>query len=242
MNLDTIMPEQTYVALATLLPSDLRPHASCACMCFFQVERSAGGSQHTVRVAALPHRLGDTKSTRVFLFSLSDEQLAQALPWDRPLQALPTCEVREQVEAHVRAVGGTLPPAEPTALPASPVQHEVQFVALPEVFVSCETLQDALTEVDAPTQEFPTQQRRFWMQRVWLRAAVAMLRRQLAHVNQACQVTLHAFLKHLDGAVRSVFVAAHHSQYPLVHASPAYCGDRHVGWHLRIGVPLPLAA
>src|SRR5579859_1921805 len=101
MTLPIISPDQTYVAPATLLPYDLRLHASAANLCYFQVvDHAIDAERLFVRMTALPHRLDETDSPRVFTVCLSREQLAQALPWDRAMQARPTSDVRELVELH----------------------------------------------------------------------------------------------------------------------------------------------
>src|SRR5947209_6731724 len=154
--------EHTYVALANLLPYDLRAQASVANLCFFQVVDHATDAERLfVRAAALPHRLNDLDAPRVFTVCLSTEQLAQALPWDRTMQAKPTCDVRELVELHTKQVDvGTFPsqPVAPMAAPASSQQQEdVDLVALPEVFVSCETVQEVGVEMQPPPGNAPQQ-------------------------------------------------------------------------------------
>jgi hypothetical protein len=225
--------EHTYVALATLLPSDLRAQASAANLCFFQVvDHAAHAERLFVRATALPHRLNDLDAPRVFTVCLTTEQLAQALPWDRTMQARPTCDVRELVELHTKQVcAGTFPsqPVAPIAAPASPQQQEnIELVTLPEVFVSCETVQEVIVEMQPPQRNAPQQKQQRWVRLTWLHAAIAMLRRQCSHVVQL-QGILHAYLAALDHAIRCAFVVQHRLHQPLVCASPVFIEGRQVG-------------
>jgi hypothetical protein len=245
MILPTISHEHTYVALAMLLPCGLRAHASTADLCFFQVVDHATDAERLfVRVAALPHRLDDLNSSRVFTLCLTTEQIVQALPWDRAMQARATCDMRELVELHAKQVGGATFPSKrvvPVASPAPAQQQEdVELFALPEVFVSCESVQEAAAEVQAPKRGVPWQKRRRWARLTWLRTAIAMLGRQLSHITQL-QSALHAYLASLEHAMRTAFVAQKGSRQPLVCVSPVFIEGRQVGWHLRVGVPLPAA-
>lgn len=237
--------EHTYVALANLLPYDLRAQASVANLCFIQVVDHATDAERLfVRAAALPHRLNDLDSPRVFTFCLTSEQLVQALPWDHAMQGRPTCDVRELVELHTKQVcAGTFPsqPVAPIAAPASPQpQENVELVALPEVFVSCETVQEVIVEMQPPPVNVPQKKQRRWVRLTWLHAAIAMLRRQCSPVAQL-QGILHAYLAALDHAIRCAYVAQHRLHQPLVCASPVFIEGRQVGWHLRVGVPASTA-
>jgi hypothetical protein len=237
--------EHTYVALATLLPFNLRAQASSANLCFFQVvDHTSDAERLFVRAAALPHRLNDLNSPRVFTVCLTTEQLAQMLPWDRAMQARPTCDVRELVELHTKQVcGDTFPsqPVVPIAAPASLQQQEdVELVALPEVFVSCETVQEVIVEMQPPPGNAPQQKQRKRVQLTWLHAAIAMLRRLRSHVAQL-QGILHAYLAALDHAIRCAYVAQHRMHQPLVCASPVFIEGRQVGWRLIVGVPVSTA-
>ena len=246
MTLPTISRGHTYVALATLLPRSLRPQASSANLCFFQVvDHTTDAERMFVRVAALPHRLDDLDAPRVFTICLSDEQLAQALPWDRTLQAKPTCDVRELVELHVKqACDGILPvpdAAPPVAAPARPQEEkDIELVAVQEVFVSCETVQEVAAEMQAPQGNTPRHKQRKWVQLTWLHAAIAMLRRQCSHAAQL-QGILRTYLAALDHAIRCAYVAQHRLRQPLVCANPVFIKGRQVGWHLHVGVPASTA-
>ena len=246
MILPSISHECTYVALATLLPCKLRAQASSANLCFFQVvDHATDAEQLFVRVAALPHRLDDLDAPRVFTICLSTEQLVQALPWDRTLQARPTCDVRELVELHVKQAGDGIAPvphaAPSVAAPArSQEEKDIELVAVQEVFVSCETVQEVAVERQAPIGNAPQYKQRRWVRLIWLSAAIAMLRRLRSQITQL-QGKLHASLVILDQAIRCAFVAQHRLHQPLVCASPVFIEGRQVGWHLRVGVPASTA-
>jgi hypothetical protein len=248
MNLPTISREHTYVALATLLPRSLRVQASIANLCFFQVvDHATDAEQLFVRVAALPHRLDDLDSPRVYTVCLSTEQLAQALLWDRTLQVRPTCDVRELVELHVKQAGdGILPvpdaaPAVAAPTPARPQEEkDIELVAVQEVFVSCETVQKVAAGMQAPQGNTPRQKQRKWVRLTWLHAAIAMLRRLRSHVAQL-QGILHAYLTALDHNIRCAYVAQHRLHQPLVCASPVFIEGQQVGWRLIVGVPVSTA-
>lgn len=243
--LPTHSRECTYVALATLLPCHLRLHASTAHLCYFQiVDHAPDAEQLFVRVAALPHRLNDLHSTRVFTLCLCRDQLAQALPWDRAMQARPTGDVRELVALHAQQLGGdtrSIPPVRTAAAPApASDQHEEvkhTHVALPEVFVSCETVQEVVAHGQVPDESASLHKQGRWVTCVWLQAAIAMLRRQRSHLAQATG-KLHTFLASLDQAMRCAFVAQHRSRHSLVCANPVFLEGRHVGWHLLVNLPV----
>jgi hypothetical protein len=248
---NVLLPDIIYVAPATLLPSHLRARASAAHMCFFQiVDHTANAERLFVRVSALPHRLDDLDSLRVYTLCLSAQQLVQSLPWDHALQAMATCDVRELVELHARerCCGPLLvPEAAPTA--AAPLstrpqeEQDVAIMALPEIFVSCETVEEIVASVQVAHKDAHPHKQQHWMQLTWLRAAMTMLRRQRSHVAHL-QKKLLASLATLDHAIRCAFVAQHRVRHPLVCASPVFIEGRQVGWHLNVGVPVtvPLAA
>jgi hypothetical protein len=244
MTILTISPEHTYVALATLLPCDLRAYASTAHLCYFQVVDHAPDAERLfVRATALPHRLDETDSPRVFTLCLSTEQLAQALPWDRAMQARPTCDVRDLVALHVQQMGGSLPDTAPVAAPApaSQVEEDMMLAPLPEVFVSCETIAHVVEDERVLSSVMPKRRMVSWMRRTWLRAALAVVVRQLSHVNWRLQGQLHAFLASLERVLRGVFVAQHRTRQLLVCVSPVFIENRHIGWRVQVGVPVSVA-
>ena len=242
MTVTAILPEQTYVAPATLLPCNLRMHASTTNLCYFQVVDHAPHAERLfVRVAALPHRLDDADSPRVFTLCLRTEQLARALPWDRAMQARPTCDVRELVALHVQQMGGTPPATAPVAAVSSKEEEDVTLAPLPEVFVSCETAAHVAEDERILSSVIPKRRIVAWIRRTWLRAALVVVMRQLSHVNWRLHGHLHAFLARLDSALRSVFVAQHRTRQPLVYASPVFIEDRQVGWRVQVGIPVPAA-
>ena len=230
----------TYVALAVaLLPDDLQPYASAAGLCHLRI--TSTDDQHClIQVAALPHRLHDmASSSRVFTVWVAASQVEHALPWDRTLQNLPTFEVRERLEAQVfpyplSTADNTTPPAcaEPMPLPETNGQERqaITLIPLPELFISCETISEAVAEVPEPPLDAPAFRLNRWTRLVWLRAALAMVRRQLKHTRQV-------FSK-LDVLLDKVITAQRRLHQSLVSASAVYVGKRLVGWRLRIALPM----
>ncbi|MFL5657359.1 MAG: hypothetical protein ACJ8CB_24655 [Ktedonobacteraceae bacterium] len=244
MTVTTFSPEHIYVAPATLLPCDLRAHASTASLCYFQVVDHAPHAERLfVRVTALPHRLDEADSPRVFTVCLRTEKLEQALPWDRAMQDRATCDVRELVECHVQQLGGMLPATAPVAAPAlTPAKEEDATLApLPAIFVSCETVAQVAEDERILSSVMPKRHIISWTRRTWLRAALAVVMRQLSHINWRLHDHLYAFLASLESALRSVFVTQHRTRQQLVCASPVFIEDRQVGWRVQVGVPVPAA-
>jgi hypothetical protein len=245
MNLSVCSFDTTYVALAaTILPPDLQAYASAAGLCHLRIT-SSDAEHYFLEVAALPHRLNDfASSKRVFTLWVEAEQLAHSsvLPWDRALQSLPTCDVRECLEAQMLSFPGddiTLPACadslgvEPQYAEPAPQEQERQVMTLlplPEVFVSCQTVNEAVAEAPEPPFDDATFRLTRWTRLVWLRAALAMVRRQLAHSRQV-------FHK-LDILLDKVIGAQRRLRQALVSASAVYVGDRLVGWRLKIALPM----
>jgi hypothetical protein len=255
--------DTTYVALAaTLLPPELQVHASAAGLCFLRVVDHADQAKGVfVRVTALPHRLDDMDSSRVFTLYLSREQLAQALPWDRQMQARATCDVRELVTFQSQGVftirvdagqlASKLPfpsqnephPTNRTTRPhpqerreqadhlADQPQETITLLPLPELFVSSQTVQEIATATpNAPSRTGSVPGRLSWTRFAWLHAALAMVRRQMSHAQQA-------FAK-LDTLLENVIATQRHLRQSLVSASAVYVGERLVGWRLQIAYPV----
>jgi hypothetical protein len=98
-----------YVAPARILPPELRKLASCAGLCYFAAEGAPDEQgQVRARVAALAERL-HAPSPAVYV-TLRSQDLAQALPVTRELEALPTCDLRGLLEDHANQVTGSLLP------------------------------------------------------------------------------------------------------------------------------------
>jgi len=239
MNLSMYSTDTTYVALAaTILPPDLQAYASAAGLCHLRIT-SSDTEQCLLEVAALPHRLNDsTHSKRVFTLWVDIEHLAHSsiLPWDRTLQSLPTCDVRECLQAQLFAVplstsdDGTLPvcaaslEGEPEGAEPAPQEQECQVMTLlplPEVFISCQTVNEAVAEAPEPPFAGSAVRLTRWTRLVWLHAALAMVRRQLTHSRQV-------FHK-LDILLDKVIGAQRRLRQALVSASAVYVGDRLVG-------------
>jgi hypothetical protein len=104
------------------------------------------------------------------------------------------------------------------------------LLPLPEVFVSCQTVNEAVAEAPDPPFDGAAFRLTRWTRLVWLHAALAMVRRQLAH-------SLQVFHK-LDILLDKVIGAQRRLRQALVSASAVYVGDRLVGWRLKIALPL----
>ncbi|HLG79146.1 MAG TPA: hypothetical protein VFA09_03145 [Ktedonobacteraceae bacterium] len=237
--MDLSSTDTTYVALAaTILPPDLHPYASAAGLCHLRIT-SFGDDQEAclIEVAALPHRLHDrTAFRRVFTVWVNTGQLAHALPWDRTLQNLPTCDVRERLEAGISpwpADDSSVPdPVEPgeTGETHEQGRQAVTLLPLPELFLACETVNEVVADGPEPPRNAPTSRLQRWMRLVWLRAALAMVRRQLVHTRQV-------FHK-LDVLLEKVIEVQRQWHQSLVSASAVYVDRRLVGWRLQIAYPM----
>ncbi|HEX6484896.1 MAG TPA: hypothetical protein VF043_39125 [Ktedonobacteraceae bacterium] len=246
MNLSVCSTDTTYVGLAAaLLPDELQLQASAAGLCHLRIAALDEG-QALLQVAALPHRLHDTASSRrVFTIWVAAPQLAHVLPWDRALQSLPTCEVREYLQKLMFAVPlstsdeSTLPvfatslegePEETEPAPPEQARQGMTLLPLPELFVSSETVNETVAEAPEPPLDGSTFRLTRWTRLVWLHAALAMVRRQLAHSRQVFH-KLDILLDQVIGAQRRLRQA-------LVSASAVYVGERLVGWRLKIALPI----
>jgi hypothetical protein len=245
MNLSVYSTDTTYVALAaTILPPDLQAYASAAGLCHLRIT-SSDAEHYFLEVAALPHRLNDfASSKRIFTLWVETEQLAHSsiLPWDRALQSLPTCEVRERLEAQMFPFPGDdviLPTCtdsletEPEYAVSAPPEQERQVMTLlplPEVFVSCQTVNETVAEAPEPPLDGSAFRLTRWTRLVWLHAALAMVRRQLANS--------HQIFHKLDLLLDKVIGAQRRLRQALVSASAVYVGDRLVGWRLKIALPM----
>jgi hypothetical protein len=246
MNLSLCSADTTYVGLAAaLLPYELQLQASAAGLCHLRIVALDEG-QAVLQVAALPHRLHDaTSSRRVFTIWVAAPQLEHVLPWDRSLQGLPTCDVRECLQELMFAVPlsanneSTLPACaasleeEPENVEPAPQEQERQGVTLlplPEVFVSCQTVNEAVAEAPEPPFDGSVFRLTRWTRLVWLHAALAMVRRQLTHSRQ--------IFHKLDILLDKVIGAQRRLRQALVSANAVYVGRRLVGWRLKIALPL----
>jgi hypothetical protein len=248
MNLSLYSADTIYVALAaSILPPDLQAYASAAGLCHLLIT-PVDEKQCLLQVAALPHRLHDTASSkRVFTLWVETERLAHSsvLPWDRTLQSLPTCDVRECLQAQLFAVplsasdDGTLPvcaaslEGEPEDAEPTPQEQERQVMTLlplPEIFVSCQTISETVAEAPEPPFTGSAVRLTRWTRLVWLHAALAMVRRQLAHSRQ--------MFHKLDILLDKVIGAQRRLRQALVSASAVYVGERLVGWRLKIALPM----
>jgi len=208
------------------------------------VDHAVNTKSYLVQVAALPDRLHYPHSKRVFPAILNTEQIAQALPYDRPLQSIPTCDLRELVELHVRQECGAIPTLEdkPNARlsPQKPVDE--WLVPLPvELFVSTETMKDAAEVVDAPAGTGVDKHRQQMMlQYIWLQGAIMAMRRQMESAKWCLKWKLHAMYSKIHSYLCRIYEACHHSCLRPSYARPIYIEDRLVGWHMIVGIPASL--
>jgi hypothetical protein len=101
----------TYVGLAHLLPATLQALCACAGLFFARImsRSSSEGGSVQLEVAALERYFDaddDTYSQHVRSVHLSRQQFKLLLEWDRRLTAMPTCDVREEMEQHALAEAG----------------------------------------------------------------------------------------------------------------------------------------
>src|SRR5213082_1941414 len=178
---------RVYVALADILPPELRPQASCAGLCYLVVEQHMQPGSYRVKAAALPQRLSDSRSQRVFTVFVETDELAQALPYDRALQSIPTCDLRELLEQRsgsgivlLCAPGEEQRKGSASSLVVLESSREKRAAQLPELFVSKQTVADAAEVVDAPAGGGSSKRHRLHMlQFIWIQAAMMMVRRQV---------------------------------------------------------------
>src|SRR5437588_4276728 len=241
---------RVYVALADILPPELRPQASCAGLCYLVVEQHILAGSYRIKAAALPQRLIDPRSHRVFTVFVEADELVQALPYDRALQSMPTCDLRELLEQ--RGSGGIdllCAPGEEQrngsalSLVALEPSREERAALLPELFVSQQTVADAAEVVDAPPGGGTSKRRRLHvLQFIWIQAAMMMARRQMESAKWSLQRNLHATYSQLHAYLCQVFEACHQTYRIFASARPAYVEDRQVGWYIQVGVPASLLA
>jgi len=113
------------------------------------------------------------------------------------------------------------------AVPAPQEQERqtITLLPLPEVFVSCQTVNETVAEAPEPPFEGAAFRLTRWTRLVWLHAALAMVRRQLAHSRQ--------IFHKLDILLDKVIGAQRRLRQALVSANAVYVGERLVGWRLE---------
>jgi hypothetical protein len=243
---------RVYVALADILPLELRPKASCAGLCYLVVEQHMQTGSYRVKAAALPQRLSDPRSHRVFTVFVEADELAQTLPYDRALRSIPTCDLRDLLEERARGSSGmdllSAPGEEQLngsapALQAREPSREERAVLLPELFVSQQTVADAAEVVDAPPGGGSGKHLRLRMlQFIWIKAAMMMARRQMESAKWSLRRNLHTVYSQLHAYLCRVFEACHQTYRMFASARPAYVEDRQVGWYIQVRVPASLLA
>ena len=199
-------------------------------LCYARVLSPCGDGLYWATVAAT---LDFSHAVRIIL---TEENLYAAIPYDIRVQGKCSSDIIKLMAVHARHVrpAQRIPSAQ-TSEQTAPVQpqqarEEPTLIPLPEIFVSTQSVEEARAEtpelsgVGIPS--YPTA----WARMVWLRAALAMVRRQAQHAR-------HAFNK-LDVLLDKVLDAQRDLRQSLVSASPVHVGDRLVGWRLQIALPL----
>lgn len=245
--------QRIYVALATIFPEVQRGTVvSCAGLCYMQI-LNASGLERRVRVAALPSHLESASHRKIQTLSLREEQLRQMLPWDRTLQRLEICCVREVLQTYVYQLScieifaHPYEPGDDSLLVQEPVRapdvqrerSEVVWTALPEMFVSATTAQDLAGCIKGSTQHGG--KKTYPQPLFWLKTMVAVLNRQLRHLNAQSQAAIcDRYTKLLAVAERmvSIFKRRNGSSHRcfLVDAIPLRRDGRCLGWHLVIAL------
>jgi hypothetical protein len=231
-----ISTNDTFVFPVEGLDPNTAPLA-CAGLLYANVVRPIDDEDILVRVAGLLDRIGDKARSYVVIFKRS--LLSKAFTLDDEARKLPTCELRELVQAHA-STDIPLPESalqDTTSSSHSREEAEADLIPLPELFVSCETMQTASgsmgIQAESATILFSTQKRN---QLCWLRAALLGLQRQIALAKN--HPHLMHFLKKLDALIRHVLVSHRYLHRWILNATPVIVGDRLVGWRLRVGYPL----
>ena len=238
---------QTYVALATLLPPELRPRASCAGLCYIELARQVSSDLYRARVVALPHYLNGSYPRKVYPVYLSDEEVAQALPYERDLQHLSTCDLREAVEQHVRQTGGSRSVREEAHLVSGATPDKLAEKPLVEgvvkVYVSSQTVEDAAAMIAEPGREGARKLgRRTMLQLIWLKAALLMMRRQLASAGKGCREQWYRVYRNVYRSLEHLMQFCQRTSKVIACAGPVSLGNRQVGWHVHVRIPAQRAA
>lgn len=247
--------QQTYVALATILPEEQRVQASCAGLCFVQIlDLDKEAQQYHIGVAAISSFLDAANPGKVQHLTLTKNQLRQMLPWDRTLQRLETCCVREVLQVYVYRLGAveisahpykleddSLPVQQPTQAPdVQRKRSKVVWTALPEVFVSATTAQDLADRIKKSAEHGGKKtcpQRLFW-----LKTMIAALNRQLQHLNARSHAAFCDLCTKLLATAEGMVSAFKRRNRLnnlcfLVNAIPLRQDGHWLGWHLVIWLP-----
>lgn len=234
-------PQRIYVALAASLPVPQRV-LSCAGLCYIQLLDDPD-QEGRVRVAALPSHLELASRWKVRTLSLREEHLHLMLPWDRTLQRLATCCVRDVLQVYASRISGVEVPAHPYAwrgseqptqmLPCEREQQDVAGEALPEqVFIPVEIAQELANQFKTTKKRNCKKicSPRFF----WLKAIITTLQQQRTSLS-TFETMLFKMLKYLkkrwqgEGKVeRSAF---------QIQATPVRKEQTCLGWSLLLGFP-----
>jgi hypothetical protein len=222
-----ISTENTYVFSARSLDEDIRASASCGGVFYVEEIRELDENEVLVRVASLLNRLCD--KTRSYVMIFSRDLFHQALILDRELQKLPTCELREKVDAHAAEARGELSQesvaSDANLAPSLPGLQPV-LIDVPE-----EALQKAVDTMEVSESILAAAQHRYprlwgrlrrWIELALFRATLFALERQ----------------KELQHAIRCLLVSRRCGQR-LIRVHDVLQTDRQVTWLVRVEFPHP---
>lgn len=220
-----------------MLPS-LRASYSQAGLIYARVLRPCGDGQYWAEM--FPSPTGGVETERVVL---AEEALYYALPWDIRLQGKCPGDILAAMASHARAVRPAqrmfqsqcensprydAVPLHPQEQPETP--ETTTLIPLPELFVSVQTVDEAVAETPGPSPDCLPAHPTAWTRIVWLHAALMMVHRQMRHAR-------HVFSK-LDILLDTVLSAQRSLRQSLVSASEVYVGNRLVGWRLQVAFPV----
>lgn len=227
----------TYVALSTIFPEKQRVQASCAGLCYLQI-LCEDAQEVRVRVAALPSHFEALDRHKVSFLIMTREQFRQILPWDRTLQRLETCCVRDVLQVYVSRISGGEVVAHPYALDVDglPVQAlapsgqkesaDVVGEMLPEqVFVPANlalNLASQLTARDKQGQKTMCSPRFFWLK------AIIMMLEKLQQPLSTFETMLLRMVRYLKKNRHGGF---------QIQETPVRKEKTCLGWSLLLGFP-----
>ncbi len=260
-SINQIQFETTYVARASIVPTDHQHYATCKGLTYVRPLQQMDGGRVLVRVAPLDHCL-DVPGKFCTLI-LTEDQLAQALPYDRALRNMSYHDCREEVEAHAmrmlrlfdkaseaacRSTGAEMESQEKLAQPDAPLRKTARQ---PETETSMYCKDSAIVlSTDVIQQAYATMQGQSHHRRLSTRhLPVLLLRAALLLLIQLRKNEQDPFrrgqLARQEAELRRVLVCRHRL-HPRLDVTPLYAGaDKYgqiIGCTLRVGIPLALAA
>jgi len=223
-----VSTENTYVFSASNLDGDTRASASCGGIFYVEVIRALDDEEVLVRIASLPSRFYD--KTRSYVMIFSRDLFRQALILDRDLQELPSCDLREVVEAHaanIRSESPQEPVVSHSNLAPSIQQRQPVLIDVPE-----EALQKALNTMEVSEPILAAARHRYprlwgrlrrWIELALFRAALFALEQQ----------------KELQDAIRRLLVSRRCGQRLIRVLDVVREVDQQVTWLVRVEFPIP---